>query len=76
MHDVRLMIYVEPPFKVSQNVFVFGSVMDGSQAVVAVMLASPYLPASLKITAHAAYINSYGMKLRQEFFFFLNSAII
>lgn len=69
MHDVRLMIYVEPPFKVSQNVFVFGSVMDGSQAVVAVMLASPYLPASLKITAHAAYINSYGMKLRKEYIF-------
>ena len=68
VHDVRLMIYVEPPLRVTQNVFIFGSVMDGSHAVIAVMLDSPYLAPSLKITAHAAYINSYGMVLWKNIF--------
>ncbi|GFX41417.1 protein PTHB1 [Trichonephila clavipes] len=60
VHDVRLMIHVEPPLKVSQNVFVFGSVMDGSQAVASISLESPFIPASLKVIAHAVYTNSYG----------------
>ncbi|XP_054706858.1 protein PTHB1-like [Uloborus diversus] len=60
VHDVRLTVYVESPLRVSQNVFVFGSVLDGSQAVVSVTLGSPFIPTSLKLTAHAAYINSYG----------------
>ncbi|GBM18772.1 hypothetical protein AVEN_30184-1 [Araneus ventricosus] len=60
IHDVRLMIHVESPLKVSQNVFVFGSVMDGSQAIASVFLEYPFIPSSLKVTAHAVYTNSYG----------------
>nr|XP_042897192.1 protein PTHB1 [Parasteatoda tepidariorum] len=60
VHDVRLMIHVQLPLKVSQNVFVFGSVIEGSSAVVVVSLQSPYPPPSLKITAHAVFTNSYG----------------
>ncbi|KAG8198697.1 hypothetical protein JTE90_015519 [Oedothorax gibbosus] len=60
VHDVRLMIHVESPLKASHNVFVFGSVMDSSQALVAVMLESPFIPPSLKVKAHAVYTNSYG----------------
>ncbi|XP_055931600.1 protein PTHB1-like isoform X2 [Argiope bruennichi] len=60
IHDVRLMVHVESPLKVSQNVFVFGSVMDGSQAIASVFLEYPFIPSSLKVTAHAVYTNSYG----------------
>ncbi|GIY14322.1 protein PTHB1 [Caerostris darwini] len=60
IHDVRLMIQVESPLRVSQNVFVFGSVMDGSQAIANVSLEFPFIPSSLKVTAHAAYTNNYG----------------
>ncbi|GIY96755.1 protein PTHB1 [Caerostris extrusa] len=60
IHDVRLMIHVESPLKVSQNVFVFGSVAEGSQAVTNAFLEFPYIPSSLKVTAHASYINNYG----------------
>ncbi|GIY89884.1 protein PTHB1 [Caerostris extrusa] len=60
IHDVRLMIHVESPLRVSQNVFVFGSVMDGSQAIANVSLEFPFIPSSLKVTAHAAYTNNYG----------------
>lgn len=66
VHDVRLMIHVESPLKVSQNVFVFGSVMDGSEALVSVMLGSPFIPPSLKVKAHAVYTNSYGMNFNQS----------
>ncbi|GIX68667.1 protein PTHB1 [Caerostris darwini] len=60
IHDVRLMIHVESPLKVSQNVFVFGSVAEGSQAVTNAFLEFPYIPSSLKVTAYASYINNYG----------------
>lgn len=60
VHDVRLMIHVEPPLCVCQNIFNLGSILDFSQAIVTVSLGAPYLPSSLKFNVLAVYSNSHG----------------